>query len=97
MRAPTAPIVDAVDAEVVDVVDVVDVVEADADDPDDVLRARTDFLEASRRYLFEMVLPAARQAQWLAAQPQPPRPWFSSRAARRSRAWPVASGPWDRR
>jgi hypothetical protein len=54
------------------------------------------FLEASRRYLFEVVLPAGQEPGWSLAR-EPRRPWISSRAARRSRAWPAASGLWDRR
>lgn len=62
----------------------------------DTRQARERFLEASRRYLFELALPAAHEAGWLLAAPAR-RPWISSRVARRSRAWPAASGPWDRR
>ena len=57
---------------------------------------RTRFLEVSRRYLLETELPAPRDPAWLAVS-EGVRPWLSSRAARRSPAWPVASAPWGRR
>ena len=54
------------------------------------------FLEASRRYLFEVELPPVRDPLWPRLQaPQQVR--ISSRVARRSPAWPAAWAPWDRR
>ena len=74
---------------------------SDSADPDSGIQpaTRTSFLETSRRYLFETALPVPRKDAWTpwTLAREGPRPWLSSRAARRSPAWPAASGPWGRR
>lgn len=82
--------------EAVKAVDVADFAGRDEPSLPGPVSPRTRFLEVSRRYLLETGLPAPRDPAWPGTR-EAMRPWLSSRAARRSPAWPVASAPWGRR